>query len=921
MELQGAARPGLGVRRREFFLTGRRKIVTVETMFRAVLLLLVLASTIIAEDSAFVKPTAYWRVLPVSTNNPSQPQPGWTGLDYDDSSWTNLQASFVTTFIYVPGSAEQTILPQDAVTYCFRSAFQVEDPSFVKWLTLRIDYESGFVAYLNGREIARRGFPTNTAEISLGAPATPHPRGPTELIDVSSGIAALASGTNVLAIQLHSAGDDLPSMLMVAELVANFTRGPFVENTTTNSTQIIWQTQYPSAGYVLFGKDADHLLTAVEETSGTNHVVTLTNLAPNQSYVYQVIAQTDGIVASNDWSHFQTFKLAGTPIRFLVFGDSGQAITGQYKIATQLQSEAADLVIHVGDVVYPCFKAEHVDARCFSLYRDWMQTTPSFYCMGNHDSYCGRADFLSAFYQPTNSVYGTETFYSFDHGDAHFVVLDTDTQQGVRYDPESPEFHWLESDLAATKQAWKFIFFHHVIRSSSLHSADDYLFDGVYDKYQLQAYIGGLATRYGAQVIFNGHDHDYERIASFQGYNSFVSGGGGATLYGQSIQEDGSVQFYTRNNYLRVTLDDPELAVEAIDGDGVVFDRFYRSRAASATRPIVSTWESPVIETASGSDLAGNIPGQTFNFSGTNFIRTVAGQRANLGHIHVRNDQNFLYIGFESATIWRDQAIALFLENPNQPGVTDLAALGNGVLDDLSGEGADGLDLLTNLVFRDFRPSVACLLGDEKADTTSRNFKRDGMRWATGQGVFNLDQNFSTVRGARLQQFDRSPQTPVPPFYNENADFIEVAIPLLALGNPQAPGSSNLVKFAAIAFSDPQTGPMMPQIDTAFAGVRLDFDTNGVFTLEPVSIQLAGDPNPFHDAFGFAATLLDDGSLKFEWNSTAGATYTIQSSPALGLQFSDVAAPGLPVSAQGARTEFNLPIDGSSPRFYRLKAN
>src|SRR5205814_1229228 len=117
-------------------------------------------------------------------------------------------------------------------------------------------------------------------------------------------------------------------------------------------------------------------------------------------------------------------------------------------------------------------------------------------------------------------------------------------------------------------------------------------FDGNYDKYALQAYIGGLAAKYGAQVIFNGHDHDFERIASFDGYSSFVSGGGGAFLYGAAIHEEGSVQYYTRNNFLRVTLNDPELTVEAIDDNGVVFDRFYRSRASSGPGPFASTWGS-----------------------------------------------------------------------------------------------------------------------------------------------------------------------------------------------------------------------------------------------------------------------------------------------------------------------------------------
>lgn len=891
-------------------------------MLRAVFLLMALGFSAFAEDAALIKPTDFWRVLPYSTNNPAEPAANWRSVDYDDSSWTNLQASFVTTHPTYTGGSEQTVLPQDTVTYCFRKTFQVIDPSFVKWLTLRIDYESGFVAYLNGVEVARRSFPTNATEIPLGSPANPHPRGPTELIDISGGITNLQAGTNVLAIQLHSAGDALPSLLMVPQLLANFTRGPFVQNMTSNSVQIIWQTQLPTDGSLVYGKDTNDVAIASDETTGTNHVITLVNLDPGEKYVYQISSSIDSTVATDDWGNFQTLKMAGSPISFLVVGDTGEATTPQYKIAAQMERQSADLLVHVGDIVYYCFEIEHVDARCFSIYRDQMRSMPYFFCLGNHDSYClRRQDYYSVFYLPTNSVSGLENYYSFDHGDAHFIMLDTDTQAGQRYDPGSPQLLWLEADLAATKQPWKFIFFHHVIRSSSIHSYDDYLIDGVYDKLQLQAYIGGLASRYGAQIIFNGHDHGYERFAGFEGYNSMVTAGGGARLYGQYLREEGSAQYYTRYNFLRVTLNDPEVAIEAVDDDGIVFDRFYRSRAGSGPGPFQSMWGSPTVEASAGSDLAGNIPGQTFNFSDTNALRTFAGQQANLGHVHVRNDQNFVYVGFENVSIWTNQAVALFLENPNQPGVSDLASLGNGALDDANGEGADGLDLLTNLTFVNFHPSIACLLGDEQADSTLRNFKRAGMRWAVGQGVFHLDQNFSSVPGVRIQQFNRSPQTPVPQFYDENADFIEVAIPLSELGNPQTAGNLGQVRLGAVVMSDPYAGPMVPQLDTAFAGNALTSTADGGFALEPTIIQLAPDPNPFHDAFGFTATVLSDMQLHFEWNSTLGATYTIQSSPALGQPFEDINTPGLPLTGTGAKAVFDLPIDGSSPRFYRLRTN
>lgn len=889
-------------------------------MVRAVFLSMALALSAFAEDHALVKATNYWRVFGVATSTPA-PAANWTQPDFDDSTWPLFQASFVRRGIGFLGTAETTILPEGPQTFCFRTPFKIEDLNFVEWLALRVDYESGFVAYLNGAEVARRSFLPSTEPVPPTAFADFHPRGATELIDLSQHTAKLRVGTNIFAIQLHTAETNA-GLLLATELVANFTRGPFIQNTTTNSTQIMWHTLQPTTGFVEFGKDRENPSIAPANLSATNHAVTLTGLEAGQTYYYRVYGQNAAQAAASDWYTFRTLKARGSPITFTVLGDTGVGTTPQFKIADQMRAQNPDLVMHVGDIVYFCFQAAHVDARCFSIYRDQMRSTPFFSVLGNHDTYCGMTDYLEAFYLPTNTMTGTEHYYSFDHGDAHFTVLHTEAPSGGSYAPGTPQFIWLENDLATTRQPWKFIFFHHVFRSSSIHSLDNFNGDEQYDRIELQSYIGGLATRYGAQAIFNGHDHDFERFAALNGVNSFVSGGGGAALYGPTRAsigiDEGSAQFYMRQSFVKITVDGDEMMTEAIDDNGVVFDRFYRSQSGSGPGPFAAKWGSPRVEAASGSDPAGNIPGQSFDFAGES-IRTRAGVHANLGRIHIRNDQNLLYLGFETASIWRNQAIALFLENPARPGITDLAALGNGVIDNEDGQGANGLDMLTKLSFRNFHPSVGCLLGDERVDGNNRSYQRLYMRWPVGQGIFHLDQTFTAVPRALLQQFSRSPQTVAPQLFDSNADFIELAIPLYELGNPQL--SSHQIKLGAVVISDPASGEMIPEMDTAFAGAALDAGANGIFTLEPITIRLAPDPDPGHDGFAFMANVLSEDKLHFEWNSVVGAAYTIEASPALGQPFARLNVPGLPITATTPRTIFDLTIDGSSPRFYRLRAD
>ena len=147
-------------------------------------------------------------------------------MGYDDSQWLESLASVSTPFIY----GETTQLPDYGYGYrsiYFRRNFVVSDISGIAQLTLRIDYDDGFVAYLNGKEIVRRGVSGEADQpVAYHAYATYHPRGFTEEIDISGAVTNLLAGTNVLAIQLQGSSTNDFTACMVAELMANFTALP-----------------------------------------------------------------------------------------------------------------------------------------------------------------------------------------------------------------------------------------------------------------------------------------------------------------------------------------------------------------------------------------------------------------------------------------------------------------------------------------------------------------------------------------------------------------------------------------------------------------------------------------------------------------------------------------------------------------------
>src|SRR5207237_10568028 len=95
-------------------------------------------------------------------------------------------------------------------TAYIRVPFQVPNPASLQSLTLRMMYDDGFVAWLNGHEVARRNAPVTPQWNS--AATTSHPNYQAlmfEEINISDQLNALRTGNNVLAIQglNQSSGD------------------------------------------------------------------------------------------------------------------------------------------------------------------------------------------------------------------------------------------------------------------------------------------------------------------------------------------------------------------------------------------------------------------------------------------------------------------------------------------------------------------------------------------------------------------------------------------------------------------------------------------------------------------------------------------------------------------------------------------
>jgi hypothetical protein len=139
------------------------------------------------------------------------PPATWSETSFDDSTWL----SGATGFGYGTDCAAQhgTVLSDMLSTYAsvyVRHRFRVDNPSAVASMLLTMDYDDGFVAYINGHEVARSnvvGTPPSNTQLATadhecstcGATCNP-----AEAFTINLVTAQLVAGNNVLAIQGHN---------------------------------------------------------------------------------------------------------------------------------------------------------------------------------------------------------------------------------------------------------------------------------------------------------------------------------------------------------------------------------------------------------------------------------------------------------------------------------------------------------------------------------------------------------------------------------------------------------------------------------------------------------------------------------------------------------------------------------------------
>ncbi len=292
-----------------------------------------------------------------------------------------------------------------------------------------------------------------------------------------------------------------------------FVWGPYINKAGKDFVEISFRTIVPSSGKVVVkgvGEFTDGKVAKL-------HHVKITGLEPGTEYTYKVVLgseKTKGI-ESEEYT-FKTFSNK-SKFRFVVYGDTRTYNTRHKLVADAIDKYNPDFVMHVGDLVMDGRIMDDWNGYFWAI-KNLASDHPYFVDHGNHE-------YNSVYFYKAFDFKPDHAWYSFDYGDAHFIVLNADTLlMQKNFDLFMEETKWLEKDLQEHKDAkFKFVFFHEPFRTNCTEYGEE-------PESPTAKYWEPIFEKYGVDVVFNSHFHLYERFYK-DGIVYVTTGGGGAPLY------------------------------------------------------------------------------------------------------------------------------------------------------------------------------------------------------------------------------------------------------------------------------------------------------------------------------------------------------------------------------------------------------
>ncbi len=233
---------------------------------------------------------------------------------------------------------------------------------------------------------------------------------------------------------------------------------------------------------------------------------------------------------------------AAADFKFAILGDrTGETVEGVYQqIWREVDASRPDFVINVGDTIQGLNDAT-AEAEWRRVRPIWTRYRYPFYLTpGNHDIWS------AASHSIFEKQAGRSASYGFNHGSAHFTVLDNSRSLQL----SSDQMLFLEKDLIASKtQPLKFVVFHQPFWLLPLKlQSTDFAFHRMMLKYRVQ-------------YVICGHVHQFSRLER-EGIVYMVVGSSGGHLRGHDPLKDFGQGWFYHHVEVRVSGTRVEMTVK-----------------------------------------------------------------------------------------------------------------------------------------------------------------------------------------------------------------------------------------------------------------------------------------------------------------------------------------------------------------------
>ena len=289
-------------------------------------------------------------------------------------------------------------------------------------------------------------------------------------------------------------------------------RQPYLQKQTQEGVVVKWQTPEDEVGCVKYGVET--LINEICEDEETQyHRVEIEGLVKATQYVYSVKAASLNIDNSGRSFVTLTDDLNMTQ-RIWVQGDSGNFNDAQQEVykamLTHLHGQKIDTWLMLGDNAYRSGTQEQYNRGLFNAFKEVLKTNVVWPVIGNHDA--RRWAFYDVFEFPVEGesggvASGSEKYFSFENGNVHFVLLDSETEDR---DADGDMANWLRKDLAANTKLWTIAIFHHPPYTKGSHDSDSY-YDSRGRMVTMRENILPILEEYDTDLVLTGHSHVYER--------------------------------------------------------------------------------------------------------------------------------------------------------------------------------------------------------------------------------------------------------------------------------------------------------------------------------------------------------------------------------------------------------------------------